>query len=324
MSKHTDWTPELEADLAEPFPAEYRKTKSMGGRQVTFVPWHRYVSRLNELVGFGWSRDTPITMHVENKLVMGLPITIFGTTRVNFGDEDDSEYETVVNKQTGEEEEKKTMYGSPVTNAYAQAFKRSCAMFGMGLDMYDKDAKPVAKPAPKPAPQQDTRAFTVPAQSQGVKLTPELLEQIKKDGDFEEVPKKNPIGPPTQSAADPFLDMVAPGPKAGGKTWTQLLATDAGFVKWAVEKMTRLSDLEREVLKAALNNRTKAAVTNRAGGGEVVILEDLMNRCAEKELVTFEQCQRINQIMDEMDAAKVESATVKLKNLLAQFDLIGL
>ena len=58
------------------------------------------------------------------------------------------------------------MYGSPITNSFAQAFKRSCALFGMGLDMYSKD-RPAA-PAPYPGRgQEDTplgRQAAPPAQ----------------------------------------------------------------------------------------------------------------------------------------------------------------
>ncbi len=97
---------------------------------------------------------TPITIHLGEKLVMGVPLIVFGVTRCNWGDEDDSEWETVVDQKTGEESEKKTMYGSPVTNAFAQAFKRSCALFGMGLSMYDKGAAK-AQPATQNTPAAD-------------------------------------------------------------------------------------------------------------------------------------------------------------------------
>lgn len=158
MALYDEWSEALERDLAMPFPPEQIKQKKAGkgesAQMISFVPVWRYVERLNALVGGGWSMGTPIIVHLGDKLLMGLPITIHGVTRINWGDEDDSEYETKVNTQTGEEYESKTMYGSPVTNAFAQSFKRTCALFGMGLDMYL--TKGGAKTAPQNRPAQST------------------------------------------------------------------------------------------------------------------------------------------------------------------------
>lgn len=123
MAKYTEWCPALEAALAEPFPAAVVKQKSKGGTRIAFVPWHHYVRRLNALVGSGWSMGEPVVREIAGKLVLGVPVTILGVTRVNFGDEDEG----------------KDDYGTASTNAWAQAFKRTCALFGVGLDMYDKD-----------------------------------------------------------------------------------------------------------------------------------------------------------------------------------------
>lgn len=123
MAKYTEWCPALEAALSEPFPAAVVKQKSKGGTRIAFVPWHHYVRRLNALVGSGWSMGEPVVREVAGKLVLGVPVTILGVSRVNFGDEDEG----------------KDDYGTASTNAWAQAFKRTCALFGIGLDMYDKD-----------------------------------------------------------------------------------------------------------------------------------------------------------------------------------------
>lgn len=123
MAKYTEWCPALEAALAEPFPAAVVKQKSKGGTRIAFVSWHHYVRRLNALVGSGWSMGEPVVREIAGKLVLGVPVTILGVTRVNFGDEDEG----------------KDDYGTASTNAWAQAFKRTCALFGIGLDMYDKD-----------------------------------------------------------------------------------------------------------------------------------------------------------------------------------------
>lgn len=128
MVRFKEWCPELEAALAEPFPSDrvsiLRKTNKQGKvvAKIPYISWHFYVARLNELVGAGWSMGQPITMEVGGKLVIGLPVTILDVSRINFGDEDEG----------------KDDYGTAATNAFAQGFKRTCALFGMGLYMYDK------------------------------------------------------------------------------------------------------------------------------------------------------------------------------------------
>lgn len=126
MSTYTEWTPELGAALSERFPEEAHQTKTQGGSNITFVAWHEYAHRLNVTVGpQNWSAGAPIFHEVGGKLVMAVPVTILGVTKVNVGDED----------------EDKDSFGTASTNAWAQAYKRSCALFGMGLYMYDKTGK---------------------------------------------------------------------------------------------------------------------------------------------------------------------------------------
>jgi hypothetical protein len=116
------WCPDLATALAEPFPAAMVQTKTKGGRSISFVSWHHYTEKLNALVGHEWAMEPPIPMQAGGKLVVAVGLTILGVTRWNVGDED-ADHEG---------------YGSGATNAFAQAYKRAAALFGMGLDMYDK------------------------------------------------------------------------------------------------------------------------------------------------------------------------------------------
>lgn len=125
MARYTSWCPELERDLAAPFPAEAVQTKKLKGNSIDFVPWHLYVQRLNYLVGPAWSMEPPIPMQAGGKLVLAVGLTILGVTRWNVGDED-ADHEG---------------FGSGSVNAFAQSYKRAAAMFGMGLGMYDKQGK---------------------------------------------------------------------------------------------------------------------------------------------------------------------------------------
>lgn len=149
MAKYAEWCEGLEHDLAEPFPSSLIQQKRKGGSNISFVAWHAYAARLNDLVGSGWSVGELTMREVGGKLVTMLPLTIFGTTRVNVGSED----------------EDKDDFGDASTNSWAQAFKRSCALFGLGLSMYDKFGS-VAK-----AREVDARAEHV-----------EMLDEIKSAG----------------------------------------------------------------------------------------------------------------------------------------------
>lgn len=131
MARYTEWCEDLERELAEPFPKEWIQQKRQGGTSIDFVGWPLYVHKLNALVGPGWSMGTPILQEVGGKLVMGLPITILGVTRVNFGSEDEEH-------GNAGEDGKVRDFGSAETNSFAQALKRTLALFGMGLPMYDK------------------------------------------------------------------------------------------------------------------------------------------------------------------------------------------
>lgn len=63
-----------------------------------------------------------------------------------------------------------------------------------------------------------------------------------------------PVGVQHSNVKEFDLDAVAPGKKAGGKTWRQLLADDdgRGFVRWAIKEMRVLDFTARETLTVAL------------------------------------------------------------------------
>jgi len=139
-------TAETLAALAEQFKPEHHETLRQGGTAITFVSWNHYVERLNEVVP-NWSMGDPIFREVGGKLAVGLPITICGVTRTNFGDED-------ADKDT---------FGTAVVNAYAQAFKRTCAMFGLGLYLYNGADAP--QPTARPTKAQQKRAASSEVQA---------------------------------------------------------------------------------------------------------------------------------------------------------------
>lgn len=170
MARFTEWSPELESELARPFPREWEQTKRQGSATLTFVGWHFYVHRLNELVGPGWSMGEPILREVGGKLIMGTPVTILGVTRVNFGSEEE-EHGNAEEVDDGKGGTKKVVrdYGSAETNSFAQAFKRTCSLFGLGLYMYDKGGK-MRSQAPRTASEPQTQ--TRQGESKGDRVQP--------------------------------------------------------------------------------------------------------------------------------------------------------
>ncbi len=124
MSQYTEWTPELEAFLAAPFPDSCHKQLKKGGAKITFVSWTDYVLRLNDLVGVdGWALDVNLN-EIGGRLVCTAKLTILNVCKSNVGDE----------------EEDKAGYGTASTNAFSQAIRRACALFGLGMYLYyDKD-----------------------------------------------------------------------------------------------------------------------------------------------------------------------------------------
>jgi hypothetical protein len=138
MSFYEEWSEDLAADLAEPFPPEAHQTKKQGGSEITFVGWPHYVARLNDTVGpNGWQTRVRLEEH-GGKLVAIVSLSVLGVTKENVGDED----------------EDKDSYGTASTNSYAQALKRAAAGFGLGLYLYDKGAREQASRAPSTPKQQ--------------------------------------------------------------------------------------------------------------------------------------------------------------------------
>ena len=178
MARFDHWCPELETALAEPFPADVVEQKKAGRGTVPFVPWHVYVYRLNSLVGpQGWHQDDPIIHVVGGKLVMGVPITILGVRKINFGSEqeDHGNPETVDDGRGGTKEVVRD-FGTADTNAFAKAFRRTCALFGMGLAGYD--ATGTARAMVDAEERRDMDLLIAYLRSVGPRVEPEALGEI--------------------------------------------------------------------------------------------------------------------------------------------------
>lgn len=134
-ARHSMWSQELEAALAQPFPPALVGWKPQwvnegkdGGIAVPYVDPRYYYARLDELVGpEGWDAEpeivTPTTIKIR--------VTILGVTRYGIG-------EKAANDQ------------NTLAGAEAQAFKRACAHgFDLGRYLYTHMSQVFAKMAPQ-------------------------------------------------------------------------------------------------------------------------------------------------------------------------------
>lgn len=157
--QYTEWTPELADALAEPFAPAAHKTKTLKGSSITFVSVHEYMTRLNSTVGpQGWRSAVRLEDH-GGKLVAVVSLTILGVTKENVGDED----------------EDKDSFGTAATNAFAQAFKRACAGFGLGAYLYDERKREAAK---RGAGSQNGNGGRTQPRASGGKATDKQIEYL--------------------------------------------------------------------------------------------------------------------------------------------------
>lgn len=171
MPLYTEWSDALAAELAKPFPSAVIKTKKKGGTSIAFVSWHHYAARLNQLVGpQGWSAAVTNHFEVGGKLALAVTVTILGHPQT----------------QVGTEDEDKDDYGDAATNAWAQALKRACALFGLGLSMYHKD-NPL--PAALTVEEREHAALLDFIRVQGKQASPDMQAKIRAEW---ETAKKDP------------------------------------------------------------------------------------------------------------------------------------
>lgn len=111
--------------LMERFPDRWHESKSLKGNHITFVSWHHYADQLDRIIGAeDWLIEPPQVTVTPNRVIVAVGLTIRGVgTKWNVGDE-------VLDKDS---------FGTASTNAFAQAFKRAAAMWGLGRYMYEKD-----------------------------------------------------------------------------------------------------------------------------------------------------------------------------------------
>jgi len=111
--------------LSKPLPSSVLETKKIGGRTITYIPWHRAVLMLNKYAP-GWQFKITNVQQIGDELVMTGSLSIPTADGV------------ITRESTGSEKLTVNGYGEAAANAESQCFRRCCARFGLGLYLYQR------------------------------------------------------------------------------------------------------------------------------------------------------------------------------------------
>lgn len=235
---------DVQRELSKPFSTKVvqwrpgktnrEKTRAMA---LAYVDLREYQARLDEVVPGAWEvRVAPI-----GEGVLKISLTIMGHTREDVGEaspEDENTY----------------------TSAFAQGFKRACAAFGLGRYLYrlpkpwvdyDRDRRVLLETPilPEWAVPEEERSWYFA--TRGGSITPTAEAPAPNDEAARGKAQANGNG----KGQDPATVVIRFG-KHRGKTLGQILAEDAGYLRWLVEKSTNQFIVEkaRAVLAQANGN----------------------------------------------------------------------
>lgn len=124
---------DIRQDLQKHLPPRLIKRKQNG---IDYIEWHTAAKILTHYTNGLWKDEVLQTTVLHDQVLVVVKITIVAAEGEFFHDNVGSEFLTEVNKQG---EVVPIRYGDPWTNAYAQAFKRAAAMFGVAQHLYEKD-----------------------------------------------------------------------------------------------------------------------------------------------------------------------------------------
>ena len=113
---------EILTDLRKPIAPRFLKHKMVGGRKITFVSWYQ-LNRLMDFYAPGWELEL-------NTSFDGTKVCVIGQLTIKAQEGD------FTRSATGNENSDLDSYGDPYSNAEAQAFRRCCARWGLGLHLW--------------------------------------------------------------------------------------------------------------------------------------------------------------------------------------------
>lgn len=125
--------------------SKYLETKKgENNKTIQYIPWYRYPDILDNACGEDgiWSliSETQLT---DTMVVVNTSISIIDSdgnnvTRTGTGNEL-IEVLNIVDEQMTIKKQKKIPYGDPTSNATAQAIRRTMALFGVVVDLWERD-----------------------------------------------------------------------------------------------------------------------------------------------------------------------------------------
>lgn len=113
-------------DLAKPVPKRLLQAKRISGTEITYIPWYRAQKVFNHYTrGFWEYRIVGRWQKDGGDFMMTVEITLHTAEG------------TFTRQGTGREEPNVSGYGDQQSNAESMAFRRCCAKWGLGLDLYE-------------------------------------------------------------------------------------------------------------------------------------------------------------------------------------------
>lgn len=111
-------------DLSKPVAQKHLSSRKQGGTDIHYIAWHHAEQYLDWFAA-GWNKEIKEVMNIAGKVAMTVRISIPCLEGV------------VVREATGYEEETKSGYGDPFSNAESMALRRCAANFGLGRYLYE-------------------------------------------------------------------------------------------------------------------------------------------------------------------------------------------
>jgi len=155
------------ADLSKQIAPEDLESRKQGSSMLVYISWHRALKYLDRYAP-GWSYEVRNIYHLAGRVALVVRISIPCAEGV------------VYREATGQEEEEKSGYGDPTSNAESMALRRAAAKFGLGLYLYDKGKKAAPRPSSTTQPERPMRMEGAqPKSTQASNATGHILAKIK-------------------------------------------------------------------------------------------------------------------------------------------------
>lgn len=145
------------SDLRKPLPSDKISYREQDGRQIAYIAWHDAADVLDESCPDGeiagpWTSRIVSIQNIDNRLCVTMAVAVpykvesepeaitvnLNKTQVSISyvERQAIGFEYLIDPKTGKE----ISYGDAFSNASSMAFRRCCALFGIGRDLYKKGA----------------------------------------------------------------------------------------------------------------------------------------------------------------------------------------